>query len=185
MDPSVEEKVLAPKEDNPEDLDLIHLSSGVVLRGKQMNPLILIDIMSRFHRPEPPMKFIEKMGRQIEDPEDPDYLKRVNAYELEMSTAILPAMISYGTEIVSMPKGFSGPHPTIVKDVEIPPTWLEEYEMLNLPMKPLNASWRYLKWVMFKAVQNTDDMTCIQEVVGRLNGIRESAVKAAENFPRR
>lgn len=177
MSDETDSKVIAALETAQHEPDnLIRLSSGVVLRGKQANPMILIDVMSQFKRPTPPMFHSPTMGRQIENPDDPDYRERVKAYELEMSSAMLPVLILAGTELVSLPKGFPGP-----KD----DAWIEEYQLLNLPTRPENQSWRYLKWVMFKAMQNEQDVALLQDTVGRLSGIRESAVKSAEGFPGR
>ena len=174
-EPKVEDKVIEAIEMAEQEPDnLIRLSSGVVLRGKQANPMVLIDVMAQFKRPEPPTYFNDKMGRAMVNPDDPDYRARVSAYELELSSAMLPMMILSGTELGSVPKGFPKP-----EDDE----WLEEYELLNLPMKRENKHWRYLKWVMFKAMRNEKDMALVQEVVGRLSGISESAVKSAERFP--
>lgn len=171
----VEDKVIEAAEAVEQGADnLIRLSTGVVLEGKQANPLVLIDVMSRFERPKPPIFLDPKMGREMENPDDPDYRARVSAYELEMSAALLPAMILYGTMPHSVPKGF----PKSDDDA-----WLEEYALLNMPMKPENRHWRYLKWVMTKAVNNENDMAAIQDVVGRLSGIRESTVQSAEGFP--
>lgn len=59
--------------------DLIRLSSGVILRGRQAPPLALIKVMAAFPRPKPPVYHNELMGRDVENPDDPDYLDRVRA----------------------------------------------------------------------------------------------------------
>jgi hypothetical protein len=178
----------------------ITLSSGVVLRGKQANPLVLIDVMAAYPRPKPPTYKSPTMGREMENPDDPDYRGRIKSWEAESSSATLNAMILLGTELVSVPNGFPGPHPTVRKkkvqekdadgktktvtvDEEIPPVWLDEYELLGLPMRPQNQSWRYLKWVLFKAVKDEKDLMKIRDVVGRLSGVSERSVESAEQFP--
>lgn len=162
----------ATKEDN----DLIVLSTGVVLRGKKANPLILIKVMASFPRPKPPTWTHPNMGREMENPDDPDYQERLKAWEMEQSNATLNAMILLGTELEKTPKGFPRP-----EDDE----WLEDYELLGVPMRPDKSKWRYLTWIMFKAVQDENDLIRIQEVVGRLSGVRDSTVRAAEAFPGR
>lgn len=156
--------------------DLITLSSGVVLRGKQAPPLSLIKVMAHFKRPEPPTYFNQTMGREMENPDDPDYLERVRAYQMESSNALLSAFILLGTELVDYPKKFPGPQDN---------AWLEEYNIIGLgDAKPNSASWRYLTWVTFKAVLSENDLTLIRDVVGKLSGVPEGAVREAESFPR-
>ena len=60
----------------------IQLSTGVVLLCKKANPLVLIDVMAAFPRPKPPTWHNPTMGREMENPDDPDYRERVKAWEL-------------------------------------------------------------------------------------------------------
>lgn len=173
MKEDTESKVIQAAEEVTDDL--IRLSSGVVLRAKQAPPLALVKVMAAFPRPKPPVYYNETMGREVENPDDPDYLERVKSHQTESSNAMLNALILLGTELVEVPKKY--PKPT---DNE----WLEEYREVGLQAKPDNERWRYLTWVTFKAVLNAQDMQLIQEVVGRLSGVPESAVKSAEDFPR-
>jgi len=172
---SIDEEVAEAIEEQKKPKDnTITLSTGVVLRGKQANPLILIDVMANFPRPKPPIWKNPKMGREMENPDDPEYRARLQGWEMEMSSATLNAMILLGTELVKVPKGFPKP-----KD----DSWLEEYELLGLDMRPDNDSWRYLKWVTFKAVKDEKDLEKIRDVVGRLSGVSESSVESAAAFP--
>ena len=167
------EKVVEAIERSGED-SLIHLSTGVVLRGKAAPSLALVKVIAYFPRPNPPEIFNDKLGRYIENGADPDYLKRVTAYETESAHAVLNVLILMGTELVSVPKGFPKPESD---------SWLEELGEFGMITKPENKSWRYLNWVMFKAAPTSDDTKKIQEVVGSLSGISENAVQAAEQFP--
>jgi len=162
----------------------IKLSTGVVLRAKKANPLVMVRVMAAFPRPKPPTWMNPKMGREMENPDDPDYRARLQAWQMESGSTILNAMILLGTELVKTPKGFEGPHPVDGKDGEREwPEWIQEYEFLGIPTHPNNASWRYLTWVMFKAAANEKDFNLIKEKVGRLSGISEDAVQSAEEFP--
>ncbi|RPJ29148.1 MAG: hypothetical protein EHM33_01900 [Chloroflexi bacterium] len=154
--------------------DTITLSSGVVLRGRKTNPVILVAVMSAFPRPEPPTVFMQQMGREMENPDDPGYIERLQAWKMDFADRMVTAMISLGTEIVSTPKGMGSPEKN---------DWLADYSLLGMPVHPEHKGWRYLTWVKFVAMKDEADMQKIQEVVGRLNGVRESAVKSAENFP--
>jgi hypothetical protein len=171
MNQKVDEKVVEAFE--AVDSDLLTLSSGVVLRVRQAPPLTLIKILAAFPRPKPPVYHNATMGRDVENPDDPDYLERLQAHKTESSSALLNALILLGTELVSTPKKFSKPDED---------SWLEEYAELGIPSKPESKSWRYLNWVMFKAVANEKDLEVIQKAVGRRSGVPETAVKSAEQF---
>lgn len=165
--------VKAVEEATKEKDNTIKLSTGVVLLCKKANPLVLIDVMAAFPRPQPPTWFNPTMGREMENSDDPDYQGRVRAWEMESSSATLNAFIQLGTELVSVPKGFPKPQDD---------SWLEEYELLGLPIRPQNKAWRYLKWVKFKAVADEKDLERIRDMVGSLSGVSEDAVKTAESF---
>lgn len=156
----------------------ITLSSGVVLRGKQIPPVTMIQVMAAFPRPTPPVVFIETMGREMENKDDPDYLERLKQWKVENGNATLNAMIMLGTELVSKPKGMPGPRPG-PKEKD----WLEDYRLLGVSVYPTNDNWRYLTWVTFKALVSENDVELLKKVVGRLSGIPEVDVKAAESFP--
>jgi hypothetical protein len=152
----------------------ITLSTGVVLRGKQVPPLVLVKIMASYPRPKVPTWVSPEMGREVENPEDPDYIDRVKAWRMELSNSTLNALIILGTELVKKPAKFPGPESN---------EWLDEYKLLGVPMDPTNVKWRYLTWITMKAAPETNDLSLIKEVVGRLSGVPESKVEAAEGFP--
>lgn len=156
--------------------DEFTLSSGVVLRAKKANPITLIKVMTRFPRPKPPVVFMESMGREMENPDDPDYIERVKAWEMESNAQILNALILLGTEFVSTPKGVPG-----FKDNK----WLNKYKLLDMPIHPDDEDWRYLTWVTFVAAPDEKDLEVLQEAVSKKSGIAEADVKNAEQFPGR
>jgi hypothetical protein len=170
-------KAVREAEKDAEDKYLIRLSSGVVLRGKQVPPLTMMKVMAYFQRPKPPVYFNETMGREIENPDDPDYRDRLQAYSAELGSAMLNVFIILGTEVVQVPKKFPGHMDDI---------WLKEYAEFGVgPAKPDNESWRYLTWVTLKAVLDENDVNLIQEVVGSATGVTEKAVAAGAAFPGR
>lgn len=153
--------------------DEIRLSTGVVLRGKQANPLSLLEVMAQHPAPTPPMQYIQTMGRMVENAADPDYIARRDSWKTESSNDLVQALILLGTELVSIPKGFPGP-----KSDE----WIENMRLLGLDVYPDSKNWRYLKWVLHEACRGEEDIAIIQEVVGRLSGLSKLAVKTAEEF---
>ena len=156
--------------------DEFTLSSGVVLRAIKANAGVFIKVMTRFPRPKPPTYFMESMGREMENPDDPDYIDRVKAWDMENNSQILNAMILLGTELVSVPKGVEKPSGD---------KWLNRYRLLGMQIHSEDSDWRYLNWVSMVAAPDENDMIKIHEVVGRKLGIAEVDVKAAEQFPGR
>lgn len=162
-------------DEEADDGDVIRLSTGVELRAKQANPNVLIKIMSKSKRPEPPMVFIEAMGRYMENPDDPDYIKRVKAWEMDYQSAMLNALVGLGTELKSKPKGMLGPEDE---------AWIRDYRSYGLEAAPESKAWRYITWVLFVAAPTDKDMQKIGDKVKNLSGVKEEDVKAAESFPR-
>lgn len=156
------------------DGNLISLSSGVVLEARQANPQVLIRVISQHKRPQPPTYFNESMGRNMENPEDPDYIGRVQAWGAETTAAMLYSLISLGTSLKSKPENVPGPQDD---------TWLKEYSFLGIDMHADSPSWRYVNWVMYIAAPTAEDTQKIQKIVQRLSGVQEADVRDAENFP--
>jgi len=182
----------------------IRLSTGVVLLAKQANPNMLIRAMTAQRRPTPPTYFSKEMGREMENPDDPDYISRVQSWQMEYSSGMLNVLIGLGTELKSLPKGMEGPDPKIVKkprmeggkpvmdgkkqvfdEEEQNPAWIEDYKSLGFPVIPNSPAWRYITWVMFKAAPTSEDVTLITDKVKNMSGVREADVKDAETFPKR
>lgn len=153
--------------------NLIRLSSGVVLMAHQANPNVLIRVMTARPRPTPPMVFIKAMGREMENPDNPDYISRVKDWEMSYNNGMLNALVALGTTLSSKPKGMPGPYED---------AWLVDYEALGLPVIRDSKSWRYITWVLFKAAVNEKDTALIGEKVKQLSGVKEADVKSAETF---
>lgn len=156
------------------DDNLIRLSTGVILEAKQANPNVLIRIMTSQQRPTPPVIFSKVMGREMENPDDPDYIDRVKAWEMNYNNGMLNALVGLGTTLKSKPKGMPGPD-----DDE----WLKDYRALGLPVVSDSPAWRYITWVLFKAAVNESDTAEIGNKVKQLSGVKEADVRAAETFP--
>lgn len=156
-----------------EEEHTITLSTGVVLRGKTVPPLGYVTVAAAFPMPKPPMYKDPLLGRMVENPDDPDYLDRVKSTQMESSSAILNVMIVYGTEVVSVPKGFS-------KHTD--KKWLDRFKLTGLPVFD-DDDWLYLTWMKFQAAITKEDLDAIKQVVGKLSGVPEKDVASAESFP--
>ena len=177
IDPTKTDRIIAKAIDDSKKEasdNLIRLSTGVILKAKQANPSVLIRVMTKQKRPQPPVVFMEAMGRMMENPNDPDYIDNVQAWKMDYSNGMLNVMIGLGTELVSKPDSVQGPND---KD------WLKDYEMLGLPIIPDSSSWCYITWVMYVAAPTDKDLNLISGTVKTLSGTPEADVRDAENFP--
>ena len=156
------------------DDHLLRLSTGVVLKAKQANPSTLIRVMTMQKRPSPPLYFDKGMGREMENPNDPDYISRVQAWQMDYSNGMLNVLIGLGTELVSKPDIMKGPSD---------PQWLADYRALGLPVVADSPSWLYITWVMFVAAPTDADLNLISQGVKTLSGVKEADVRNAETFP--
>lgn len=153
---------------------LVELSSGVVLEVHQANPSLLIQIMTKERRPDPPLVFYKEINKWIENPDDPDYIARVQAWSMNYNSALLFALIGLGTTIHRIPKGISGPDGN---------DWIQDIETYGLPTHPESKSWRYVQWVLSVAAPLDVDTKKIGDEVRKLSGVKEADVRDATNFP--
>ena len=177
IDPNKTDRVIAEAIDQTRkeaDDNLIRLSTGVILRAKQANPSTLIRVMTKQQRPTPPLYFNKQMGREMENPDDPDYISRVQAWQMDYSNGMLNVLIGLGTEFVAKPLKIEGMEGDL---------WLMDYKALALPVIADSPSWRYITWVMFVAAPTDSDLNLITSKVKSLSGVKEADVRDAENFP--
>lgn len=182
----VEKKVNLPEQESAqmvdeiltERKDVVELKSGVVLKVKdRIKPSIIIDILSDVEdkRPEAPVVYLEKFGREEINLDDPDYLERLNRWETVSAGRIADALILIGTEVQSVPEGLEQPEDN---------GWLDMVETLGFTLNRHSKAARYLAWVKHVAIEDQDDWLAITEAVGRQAGVTEADVKRAQNsFP--
>lgn len=149
------------------------LSTGVVLRGKPIPPLVFINLQAADEPPEMP-KFKDNAGTVYTNPDDPSYIEKMKNWNDKQNKRLLNAMIIFGTEIVSVPKGI----PKITED-----EWIDLLETADVETKPENQSWRRLWWTMTYAAVNESDFELISQTIGRLSGVPEEDVDKASKFP--
>ena len=158
--------------------DVVEFSTGVKLKVKdQMNPSVLIDILSDLEskRPEPPIVYIEALDREEINMDDPSYIDRLNRWETASSGRIADALILIGTEVTFVPEGVESQDDN---------SWIGILEVLGFKMNRRSKAARYLAWVKHVAIQNVKDWEMITEQVGRRAGVSEADVNRAQSsFP--
>jgi hypothetical protein len=152
------------------------LSTGVKLRILKVAPVLLSDIVGEQmkFRPKPPVNYIESLGREEENPDDPDYIEALNNWNAMILLDINNAYVLKGTEVISKPKKFPGPDD---------PDFLDEMRILGRPVETNRQ--KYLVWIKYVAAPTEEDTAAIVREVGRLTGVSEAEVEEAiEGFQR-
>jgi hypothetical protein len=164
---SIVSKAIRQLKETPDSF--ISLSTGIILKPVRVPNMIFPEIMSRFEQPKVPRVFVEDLGREEENPSDPDYISATNTYQVNLSKAIVDTMIILGTEVHSIPEGM---------DDEAGSKWLKKLKVLNINPGD-DEVLRYLYWVKFYAAPSEEDIQKIMEGVGQLTGVSETEVKEA------
>ena len=158
-----------------QDEDLIHLSSGVVLKRVPFSRMVLVSIMRNFKEPPVPKFYNEDKERWEENPNHPDYAKALDAHNLDVTFALLDVGITLGTKLHSLPKDFENPAGD---------GWVTTFKGLGFTV-PDEPRLRYLMWVKNVACLTEKDTEAIADKVLSVFGTREATVEQAINtFPR-
>lgn len=144
----------------------ITLASGVVLNVHKTPTMLIGDLTRRFPRPKPPKWFNPDTGKEEDNPDHPAYVQALSDWQMELSMSMLDNMIIQGTEIVSVPEGFSK-----VDDTD----WSERIEAGGFVIT--NKAKRYLAWVKYVACgEDDDDISLLTEEIGKMSGVSEKDV---------
>ena len=157
--------------------NLVTLSTGVVIKFKQIPPGIMIKVLTKIKKPEVPKIYIERDDVWVQNPDHPEHIKAMEWYELESSGFLLNVMLLKGTEIVKFDRRRTqGPESD---------GWLEDFKVLGLDILADNKSWRKLNWLLSVAAATDKDFEAISKGVGELSGVPEENVAEAAKFPGR
>lgn len=153
-----------------EDDHSLTLSTGVKLKVNSIPPLTMVEALTIFPRPEVPIYFDERLGREVENPDHPDYKERLQKYQLNYALGVMNAMILFGVEVVYVPKGFPKPEDD---------DWVEKISLVGLDTLPSSKNWRKLAWIKSVACAVAEDSNLLMERVGSASGVSEKDVAAA------
>jgi hypothetical protein len=137
---------------------------------------MLVAEIARQHeakRPKVPVVWIGNKGRSEENPNDPDFIDALRAWETSGVLSLYDAYLLAGTRIVSVPAGMA-----TMDD----PTWLDQMGALGQDVSTPER--RRLAWLRFVAVRDPDNIATLAKEVGNRTFVREDEVDAAaEAFP--
>jgi hypothetical protein len=158
-----------------ESATLVHLSSGVILKTKPVSILLLQNVLLRFPQPEIPVIFDDIRGESIKNPNHPHYVEQVKHNELEKTNAVIDVAAAFGTDVEFAPDSM----PKLEDDV-----WLDDLAYFGIDVADSPRA-RYLAWLKFFAIVNTDDFNKIATSFSVVvEGSEEGVAKAIEeNFP--
>lgn len=162
----------------------LKLINGIVLSIKPVPPLLLSAVLAEFPDPPEPTVWMEELGRNEPNPNDPQYAKDLIAVSEARDLAVNNLVLAVGTSFNSAPEGYFGPDDD---------GWVATVEFANkLVGKEIQVEkadgdsiTRYLQWMRFYALETSLDIALAQSLPYQLAGIREGEVEEViESFQR-
>lgn len=156
------------------------LSNGIVLKLKPVPPLLLQAINQEFVQPDPPVVYMEDKGRDEPNPNDPAYIKEVEALAAKQELAVHDLLLGVGTEVKSVPEGYYPPESD---------NWIAQVEFARdlsgrfFKIEKDDTIRRYLCWLRFYALETGGDVALATGLPMQLAGIREGEIEeVVESF---
>lgn len=159
------------KQQTQKESNLITLSCGVVLKTRPVPPMILSKIDKKYPEPPMPTVYDEDRGRDIPNPQDPNWLKAVDRNAEDKGTALIDVIAGLGTTVHFVPEGMYHAEQD---------EWAEqlEYYGLEIPEKGIG---RYLSWLKFYVIASGEDLALIAKKAAKSLGVTEEEVATAIN----
>jgi hypothetical protein len=82
----------------------VELTTGYMGKITPVGATLVDEVVSSIEDPEVPVIFDEDKGREIENPNDPQYLRALEKAEYQRSLAAIDAMLLFGLELESIPE---------------------------------------------------------------------------------
>lgn len=157
-------------EEKKGDEGVVTLSNGVKLKVIGLKPLTMVEVLTMVKPPKVPVYFDERLRREVENPDDPDYKEAKVRHQMDYAAGLMNSMILFGTEIVFVPKGMQKPEDD---------AWIEDLELVGIQTLRESPRWRKLAWIKSVAIATGEDSNLVMEKVGGASGVREADVNVA------
>lgn len=156
--------------------DTVTLSTGVVLKLRKVNVLRIQAVMDKFKYPPIPTVFDEERGRYFTKEDDENYQRDCAIIDNQRSMAVLDAIAAMGTEVLSVPENL----PAVDNDA-----WIDDVAVIGLDVNRNSRLARYLAWIKYVAILDTDDLTKIATNFGVTLGVSQEKIadNLQGNFP--
>lgn len=152
------------------------LSNGVQLYMKAVPPLAMRQASIQIPEPVVPIVLTED-GREIPNPNDPEYTRNVLHYLTLQAARLADVMILLGSSLKEVPEGIEKPTDT---------NWQEMLKIAGIPLSELDLQDSYhvyLAWLRFYALPTEEDIANLIQGITALSGVTENeVVRAARAF---
>lgn len=155
--------------------DVLVMSSGAIVKVKQIPEVYLQGLLRAFPRPEVPRVTIkdEENGKeyQEENPNDPHYLRQLRDWRVQLADASMRVTLLRGIEVLQLPPG--------TKPFDEDKEFQEEQDLIGIDLHGASRSARYLIWLQYRIVISTQDVDKINEACQQMAGLSEEDIAEA------
>lgn len=160
--------------------NVVTLASGVQLRIKPVNPLLIQTAGRNIQEPDVPKVYLKDDDKWIPNYADPEYIKNMKKYAVDQQMAVIDVGYLMGTEVVHVPEGISK-----IEDDD----WIDHLEFLGIidrEQVTSNKHARYLAWLKYYAITTDEDFPKLTFATMKTIGVQEGDVQeAVATFPNR
>ena len=155
------------------EMELLELSSGVVLELGRAAPLVLTNVTKEMNEsnppPKPPIVYSEEKSREEPNENDPQYLKAQSEWNAFLTLRVIDVLIATSSKVKSIPDGM------ISHDSD---EFLELLEISGITPRRTKMG-LYTQWIQLVGAQK-DDIGQIGIALLRITGVAEESVAEAE-----
>lgn len=124
-------------------------SKGIRLQAQRPNPTLVNKAQERFKPPEVPMIYDEEREEDVPVPEDPDYVKAVQEYQLSIIMLNHDIYMSHSLVLEPLPEGVFPPYSD---------NWIADVEMFGVEVPKLGRA-RMLAWLNYYALDDEAELS--------------------------
>src|SRR5688500_18852501 len=175
--------VLKTIRDVPDDglgPDQFKTGEGIIFNIRKIPPLLMHDVQESLKPPKPPKVRDDDKETWEENPDDPEYLEAMAAYNTARGESMNALLLVRGTSVAHLPDVYSadgqGPEDTAwIEDLQ------ETFPALNIPDSKRR---RYYLWLRYVALTDMQEFMALVKKVGSKNGMtfESEVVQAVESF---
>ncbi len=172
----VQERALESSNGIPKLMNEFVTASGVILRTRKVKPPIVMAIIKNIEVPRVPKIFIEELGREEENPNDPFYKDAMDMYLANRASAMTRAYMMFGSDPKFVPDDFQMPDDD----------WHVELEEAGITVPSVDKKrLRYVAWLEYVVLEDANETAELQKQIMRLSGMtfEEDVKEAEESFP--
>lgn len=142
------------------NLDTFTTSNGIKFSLRKVSPFIIQQINLDMVAPKPPSVYNADKERDEENPDDPDYADQLQRFNIEKSMVAIDTYFAFGTKVIELPDDLE---PANSED------WSEFLIDRGFNISPKGSS-RYVAWLRYYALVDTDDLNGLFEACIRMSG---------------